>query len=347
MIVENPEGCTILDVNRALAELIPFDDQHLEFALGHYQELAFTSGLSLPQLADLIFRDRGFLDDHDAHLYVVHELLFPGEEPSVEANVSEDCDTDEADVRRESECAGMDIRCDEDGFWHGIVDVPATQRKRGAFVDAGPIEQRDPCIGYIVRKIPQHELTPSSPLPGKLVLLGDTYDPSPLIPLIRRSEPFALLEPSALPEIDPTESGFPITVPVSLLVHEATDAYLPNVDPQQRTGKNRTQSSVEAKTRDRGHSTPAMAGAFARRIGAGRLVLYHIGARFPAPDMAHTRSGQDKFRLACMREIERQAAQTWTFPRAATRIPSSRMGLPGSHHPPESGTHRGGSRRAE
>ncbi|KAI0658200.1 hypothetical protein C8Q70DRAFT_1055198 [Cubamyces menziesii] len=249
-----------------------------------------------------------------AHLYVVHELLFPGEEPSVEANVSEDCDTDEADVRRESECAGMDIRCDEDGFWHGIVDVPATQRKRGAFVDAGPIEQRDPCIGYIVRKIPQHELTPSSPLPGKLVLLGDTYDPSPLIPLIRRSEPFALLEPSALPEIDPTESGFPITVPVSLLVHEATDAYLPNVDPQQRTGKNRTQSSVEAKTRDRGHSTPAMAGAFARRIGAGRLVLYHIGARFPAPDMAHTRSGQDKFRLACMREIERQAAQTWSSP---------------------------------
>ncbi|KAI9070292.1 hypothetical protein FKP32DRAFT_1670478 [Trametes sanguinea] len=65
MIVENPEGCTVLDVNRALAELIPFDDQHLEFALSHYQELAFTSGLSLPQFADLITRERGFLDDHE------------------------------------------------------------------------------------------------------------------------------------------------------------------------------------------------------------------------------------------------------------------------------------------
>ncbi|EIW52033.1 uncharacterized protein TRAVEDRAFT_40786 [Trametes versicolor FP-101664 SS1] len=65
MVVENPEGCTVLDVNRALAELIPFDDQHLEFALAHYQELAFTSGLSLPQFADAVFRDRGFLDDHE------------------------------------------------------------------------------------------------------------------------------------------------------------------------------------------------------------------------------------------------------------------------------------------
>ncbi|KAI0634421.1 hypothetical protein C8Q77DRAFT_753033 [Trametes polyzona] len=65
MVVENPDGCTVLDVNRALAELIPFDDQHLEFALGHYQELAFTSGMSLTQFADIISRDRGFLDDHE------------------------------------------------------------------------------------------------------------------------------------------------------------------------------------------------------------------------------------------------------------------------------------------
>ncbi|KAI0327438.1 hypothetical protein GY45DRAFT_1327664 [Cubamyces sp. BRFM 1775] len=252
---------------------------------------------------------------HSEHPYVVHELLFHGEEPSVGANVPEGYDTDEVDVRSESECVGQDIRCDEDGFWRGIVDIPANRHRGGTLVDAGPIEHRDPCIGYIVREIPRYELTPSSPLPRKLVLLGDTYDPSPLIPLIHSEPPFVLSEPSALPEIDPTESGFPITVPVSLLVHEATDAYLPsNVDPQQRTGKNRTQSSVEAKTRDRGHSTPAMAGAFARRIGAERLVLNHIGARFPAPDMSRTRSDQTKFRVACMREIERQAAQTWSSP---------------------------------
>ncbi|KAI8989235.1 hypothetical protein BD414DRAFT_415396 [Trametes punicea] len=79
MVVENPEGCTVLDVNRALAELqvvphspfavithrIPFDDQHLEFALSHYQELAFTSGLSLAQFVEIVSQDKGFLDDHE------------------------------------------------------------------------------------------------------------------------------------------------------------------------------------------------------------------------------------------------------------------------------------------
>ncbi|KAI0760881.1 hypothetical protein BD413DRAFT_253623 [Trametes elegans] len=65
MIVENPEGCTVLDVNRALAALVPFDDQHLEFAFGHYQDLAFTSGLSIRQLAEAVSRDRGFMDDHE------------------------------------------------------------------------------------------------------------------------------------------------------------------------------------------------------------------------------------------------------------------------------------------
>ncbi|KAI0752469.1 hypothetical protein C8Q80DRAFT_455726 [Daedaleopsis nitida] len=65
MVVENPDGCTILDVNRALALLIPFDDYHLGVALEHYQDLAMTSGLSLPQFASAIIRERGFLNDHE------------------------------------------------------------------------------------------------------------------------------------------------------------------------------------------------------------------------------------------------------------------------------------------
>ncbi len=72
-------------------------------------------------------------------------------------------------------------------------------------------------------------------------------------------------------------------MPVTLLVHEATDCFLgPDVDPHGRTGSLRTRKSkevVEERTRARGHSTPAMAGAFARRAGVERLVLNHIGAR--------------------------------------------------------------------
>jgi len=56
-----------------------------------------------------------------------------------------------------------------------------------------------------------------------------------------------------------------------------------------------------------------MAGAFARRIGAERLVLNHIGSRFPAPSHSG-RSPAEKFRLACIREIERQAKHAWAPP---------------------------------
>ncbi|EIW53109.1 uncharacterized protein TRAVEDRAFT_175259 [Trametes versicolor FP-101664 SS1] len=254
---------------------------------------------------------------HSEHAFVVHELLFVGETPSVAADVSQGADVDEANVRRESECVGRDFWCDAQGFWRGIIEVPATRHRQGVLVDAGPIEHRDPCIGYIFRELSQFALSPNSPLPRKLVILGDTYDPSPLIPLIHSDPPFAdgLPDLAAELRLDPAEVG-EVRVPVSLLIHEATDAYLPpNVDQYERTGRNRTEAIVEAKTRDRGHSTPAMAGAFAKRIGAERLVLNHIGARFPAPNMhSATNSGTEKFRHSCMREIERQAKGTWCPP---------------------------------
>ena len=48
---------------------------------------------------------------HSEHPYVVHELLFPGEQPSVAADgrpggYDQETVVDEMDVRRESECAG-------------------------------------------------------------------------------------------------------------------------------------------------------------------------------------------------------------------------------------------------
>ncbi|RDX54369.1 hypothetical protein OH76DRAFT_1398686 [Lentinus brumalis] len=256
---------------------------------------------------------------HSEHPYVVHELLFPGEQPSVAADVQpgedgQEAAVDDMDVRGESECVGQDFSCDEAGFWRGIVDIsPGAGHHWGAVVDAGPILHRDPCIGYVVREIPRTPLTADSPAPRKLVILGDTYDPSPLIPLIHADPP----DTAVLPELDPFGNGVPARVPVTLLVHEATDAYLPpRVDPNQRTGRNRTKESVDAKTRERGHSTPGMAGAFARAIAAERLVLNHIGARFPAPNMNY-QGAQARFRQECMREIERQAAEGWSQNRSA------------------------------
>ena len=90
-----------------------------------------------------------------------------------------------------------------------------------------------------------------------IVILGDTSDPSALIPLLNE-----------------------LRSRVSLLVHEATDAYISSdIDKYGTTGRNRTVESVTAKAIEKGHSTPAMTGAFARQIGAERLVQNHIGAR--------------------------------------------------------------------
>lgn len=102
----------------------------------------------------------------------------------------------------------------------------------------------DPCIGYVIRE--------SSGPQRKLAILGDTHDPSNIIPLC--------LSPSP-----------------SLLIHEATDAHIPrHIDPKAR----RSAELVSEKALSRGHSTPAMAGRFAKKIGAERLVLNHIGGRY-------------------------------------------------------------------
>lgn len=92
--------------------------------------------------------------------------------------------------------------------------------------------------------------------PGrKIVVLGDTYDPSPIVPLAMDAD---------------------------LLVHEATNAHLPGVDA--RTKAEDTHESVRKRAVERGHSTPQMAGAFARRIRAKKLLLNHFSARYPGND---------------------------------------------------------------
>ena len=131
----------------------------------------------------------------------------------------------------------------------------------------------DPCIGYVFSEQPQslpesHAAVPGpshlprSPgaimSPRTIVILGDTSDPSALIPLIKENS-----------------AGT-----VSLLVHEATDAYIPaHIDSRGTTGRNRSHDIVRTKAIAKGHSTPGMAGAFAKLIGEGRLALNHIGAR--------------------------------------------------------------------
>lgn len=210
-----------------------------------------------------------------ADKFAVHELLFPDETPSVPAGPTEDSPL------HQNELPGKDLPCDDRGFWRNITLEVCHGYGSGRYsllVDAGPIVHRDPCIGYVVREVisnKRHPQDPSGPTPEgrNIVILGDTCDPTALVPLIN-SPPL----PDPPEDEDPEPSHY---VPrVSLLIHEATDAFIPpSIDPNGKTGRKRTAQIVLEKALDKGHSTPAMAGRFARMIGAERLVLNHIGAR--------------------------------------------------------------------
>merc|ERR1712150_10468 len=79
-----------------------------------------------------------------------------------------------------------------------------------------------------------------------------------------------------------------------VLVHEATNTYLAGVDTKETT--------IQMVTKDamtHGHSTPYMAGEFARRIGAKRLVLNHFSGRY--------KGDQSVDSLSLMTRIEMQA----------------------------------------
>ncbi|THU99365.1 hypothetical protein K435DRAFT_777033 [Dendrothele bispora CBS 962.96] len=209
--------------------------------------------------------------------YVVHELLTDDDKKTP-------CDPPE--IMHVNEVAGRDIVCSEDGFWHSISKERC--RRAEVAVDAGPIAHRDPCLGFVFREC-------SSPN-RKIVVLGDTNDPSAIIPLCTNPSP-------------------------SLLVHEATEAHIPrDIDPKSK----RSFETVMEKATARGHSLPQMAGAFAKTIGAQKLVLNHIGGRFPAPGP----NDRNPIRGNVIAEIERQASEAWGMGTARAAWDFMRVAIP-------------------
>jgi len=210
--------------------------------------------------------------------FVVHELRFPSD-PQTK-------DYTELPPHAAESLAGRNIP-QVDGVW------PEIYKDDVVSVSAAPILHSVPCVGYVITEAPvpgkidpkkylpdikrtktpmsvmrslqegkSVELSDGTILQGpprkkgrKVVILGDTYDPSPIIPLAQEAD---------------------------LLIHEATNAHLPGVDPA--TKDTDSFESVQERAISRGHSTPQMAGAFAKRIGAKKLILNHFSSRYPGDD---------------------------------------------------------------
>jgi ribonuclease Z len=88
----------------------------------------------------------------------------------------------------------------------------------------------------------------------------------------------------------------PIAMDADVLVHEATNAHLPVSGVNNRHDN---YYSLERESVNRGHSTPQMAGKFAKKIRAKRLVLTHFSARYLGTD--------DDSAMKIMWKIEDQA----------------------------------------
>lgn len=128
--------------------------------------------------------------------------------------------------------------------------------------------------------------------PGrKVVVLGDTYDASGCHSLATGAD---------------------------LVVHESTNAYLPTLDDSQAEGKRRegvliSRETVRATAREHGHSTPEVAGDFARVVGAKALALNHLSVKYPdvgEEEREEDGEGTKNVRLM-LREIARLASEAW------------------------------------
>ncbi|GAA5823485.1 hypothetical protein JCM3770_004474 [Rhodotorula araucariae] len=270
--------------------------------------------------------------------YVVHELLFADER-------------EELGDLHPSERPGRNIRADDEGYWRDFV---RDAEGGGMSVSAGPIQHTVRCLGFLLAESPRplpikpqryipHLKSPTNaaalaaqgiknplsvlsrlqtsrdavtladgtvlhppdldPHGGRrVVILGDTYDASAMIALVRALRPPA----------DAADAGGDET---DLVVHEATNAYLPTLDDSQAPGKLRggtpvTEEGVRALAREHGHSTPRVAGAFARAVGARQLVLNHLSVKYPDPAAPGAQGASEESRgkwAAMLREIERQA----------------------------------------
>jgi ribonuclease Z len=149
------------------------------------------------------------------------------------------------------------------------VYLPHLQRNATALAALGikkpMIKLRDLQSGLEVTLPDGTVLQPPPPRQGwKTVILGDTYDPSPISNL---------------------------GMDCDLLIHEATNAHLPHI-ASCRSNPGDTYESVEERSKSHGHSTPQMAGAFATRIRAKKLVLNHFSARYAGDDDVNEESAE-------------------------------------------------------
>lgn len=246
--------------------------------------------------------------------YRVHELLQEDQEPESLSG---------SETFHPCELPGDDLRRnDDDGCWH--LNLGKEGELYGKMV-AAPLEHTIPSLAYVFReddapgKLRAHLAKPHI-LRNEAALIASGVDkPISLLKQLKDGIPVNLPDGTVLDletyvgkprpgrvfaylgDTNNSINSLPLlraAQNADLVVHEATNA-LTTAD---RPGL--TLETVEKRTREHGHSTPQMAGAFAQKIQAKELALSHFSGRYSG--------GSDEHSLAIMEEIRQQAADVFS-----------------------------------
>ena len=211
----------------------------------------------------------------------------------------------------------------------------------GVSVYAAPMSHGVPCLGYVVQEDDRPgRLMPENVLPviernRKELVESGVRNPMKLMALVKNlplGGSYTFPDGTVLHQkdvVEPPGKGRKVVIcgdtadcraleglaqDCDVLIHEATNTFLPGVDKE---------GTVRLVTRDakiHGHSTPFMAGDFAKRINAKRLVLNHFSARYKGDQSIES--------LTIMTRMERQAMKACELPENAVACAWDFMVLP-------------------
>lgn len=209
-----------------------------------------------------------------AKSFRLHELLFE----------SDPTDPAAPFMREEG---SRDVRIGADGAWK---DISYDDKCK---ITAVPIHHTVPCIGYVVTEKDKVSIGPEIASALRSVRQEDVVRYTTLINQLYDGESIQLPDRTIGPLV--SEKGRQIVIlgdtsnsdavlahvqaPVDLVLHESTNAYLPDYRKPSDT-----LLSVRERAISRGHSTPEMAGEFARKCQSQLLILTHFSSRYSGAD---------------------------------------------------------------
>mmetsp|Transcript_53859 Transcript_53859/g.94017 ORF Transcript_53859/g.94017 Transcript_53859/m.94017 type:complete len:322 (+) Transcript_53859:3-968(+) len=198
---------------------------------------------------------------------------------------------------------GTDIYPDENGHYHLF-------KEDGYSVSAAPMVHTVPCVGYVMKEDDQKghlnaEKCREAIDRSRVELAKEYGDPMRVMKKLKAlctNESFTFPNGEVLHHQDISEPDRPgrkivimgdtssgryiesLAQGADLLVHEATNALLSREDIE----KYGTLNGLERETIRHGHSSPQMAGDFAKQIGAKRLILTHFSPRYLGDDSEYS-----------------------------------------------------------